>query len=156
MSVVACLSGGEEIRMKTEILFVFHESMDGLSEFFPHPFSIIDMSSIDDAPKNLQHWSSWPFKRRLMIVVSALHGWNMSLQKAIVVVDWHDPKSISECVFSEVKPLLIQLTLVTPGDSVIANSIPELLNIDSWYCRRGGKRSEEVGLLQNVHRNLVD
>ncbi|GJS25505.1 hypothetical protein Tco_0454137 [Tanacetum coccineum] len=27
---------------------------------------------------------------------------------------------------------------------------------DSWYCRRGGKRSEEVGMLQNVHRNLVD
>ncbi|GKA02349.1 hypothetical protein Tco_0675014 [Tanacetum coccineum] len=58
--------------------------------------------------------------------------------------------------FPRVEPLLIQLTLVTPGDSVIANSIPELLNIDSWYCRRGGKRSEEVGLLQNVHRNLVD
>ncbi|GJR23559.1 putative ribonuclease H-like domain-containing protein [Tanacetum coccineum] len=28
--------------------------MDGLSEFFPHPFRIIDMSSIDDAPKNLK------------------------------------------------------------------------------------------------------
>ncbi|GJV31692.1 hypothetical protein Tco_1392092 [Tanacetum coccineum] len=77
-------------------------------------------------------------------------------RKSLVVVDWRDPKSISECVFSEVEPLLIQLILVTPGDSVIANSIPELLNIDNWYCRRGGKRSEEVGLLQNVHRNLVD
>ncbi|GJR65356.1 hypothetical protein Tco_0011421 [Tanacetum coccineum] len=50
----------------------------------------------------------------------------------------------------EVEPLLIQLTLVTPVGSVIANSIPELLNIDSWYCRRGGKRSEEVGMLQNA------
>ncbi|GKE11449.1 hypothetical protein Tco_1415000, partial [Tanacetum coccineum] len=55
-----------------------------------------------------------------------------------------------------VEPLLIQLTLVTPVGSVIANSIPELLNKDSWYYRRGGKRSEEVGMLQNVHRNLVD
>ncbi|GKA00606.1 hypothetical protein Tco_0673156, partial [Tanacetum coccineum] len=77
-------------------------------------------------------------------------------RKSRIVVDWCDPKSISECVFSEVEPLLIQLTLVTPGDSVIANSIPGLLNIDSWYCRRGGKRSKDVGLLQNVHCNLVD
>ncbi|GJR05922.1 hypothetical protein Tco_0528906 [Tanacetum coccineum] len=46
-----------------------------------------------------------------------------------------------------VEPLLIQLTLVTPVGSVIANSILELLNIDSWYCRRGGKHSEEVGML---------
>ncbi|GKC57314.1 hypothetical protein Tco_1084912, partial [Tanacetum coccineum] len=56
----------------------------------------------------------------------------------------------------EVEPLLIQLTLVTTVGSVIANSIPELLNIDSWYCRRGGKCSEEVSMLQNVHHNLVD
>ncbi|GKB79827.1 hypothetical protein Tco_0946722, partial [Tanacetum coccineum] len=54
------------------ILFVFHESMDGLSELFPHPFRIIDMSSIDDAPKNLQHWSSWPFKPRSL----SLSPWN--------------------------------------------------------------------------------
>ncbi|GJU82773.1 hypothetical protein Tco_1285138 [Tanacetum coccineum] len=100
----------------------------------------------------------FPVRHRLMIVVSALHGWNMSLngRKSLVVVDWCDLKSISECVFSEVKPLLIQLTLVTPVGSFIANSIPELLNIDSWYCRRGGKCSEEVGLLQNVHRNLCE
>ncbi|GJW42186.1 hypothetical protein Tco_0070985 [Tanacetum coccineum] len=77
-------------------------------------------------------------------------------RKSLVVVDWCDLKSISECVFSKVEPLLIQLTLVTPVGSVIANSIPELLNIDSWYCRRGGKRSEEVGMLQNVYHNLVD
>ncbi|GJS86943.1 hypothetical protein Tco_0769579 [Tanacetum coccineum] len=37
-----------------QILFVFREGMDGLSKFFPYPFRIIDMSSIDDAPKNLQ------------------------------------------------------------------------------------------------------
>ncbi|GJY52222.1 hypothetical protein Tco_0443069 [Tanacetum coccineum] len=95
------------LSMLCQILFVFRESMDGLSEFFLHPFRIIDMSSIDDASKNL----------------------------------------IYECVFSEVESLLIQLTLVTPVGSVIANSILELLNIDSWYCRRGGKCSEEVGML---------
>ncbi|GJS38501.1 hypothetical protein Tco_0624704 [Tanacetum coccineum] len=43
------------LSMFCQILFVFRESMDRLIEFFPHPFRIIDMSSIDDAPKNLQH-----------------------------------------------------------------------------------------------------
>nr|GEX98877.1 hypothetical protein [Tanacetum cinerariifolium] len=31
--------------------------MDGLGEFFLDPLCITDMGSIDDAPKNLQHWS---------------------------------------------------------------------------------------------------
>ncbi|GJY23974.1 hypothetical protein Tco_0397632 [Tanacetum coccineum] len=31
--------------------FCLREGMDGLSEFFPHPFRIIDMSSIDDAQR---------------------------------------------------------------------------------------------------------
>ncbi|GJZ41944.1 hypothetical protein Tco_0588830, partial [Tanacetum coccineum] len=44
------------------VLFVFGESMDRLGEFFPHPFYIIDMGSIDDAPKDLQHWSSRSLK----------------------------------------------------------------------------------------------
>ncbi|GJQ92887.1 hypothetical protein Tco_0004026 [Tanacetum coccineum] len=74
----------------------------------------------------------------------------MGSKKQLLLLTGMSRRESSECVFSEVKPLLIQLTLVTPGDSVIANSIPELLNIDSWYCRRGGKRSEEVGLLQNI------
>ncbi|GJR43047.1 hypothetical protein Tco_1311150 [Tanacetum coccineum] len=65
-------------------------------------------------------------------------------RKSLIVVDWCDLKSISENVFSKVEPFLIQLTLVNPVGSVIANSIPELLNIDSGYCRRGGKCSEEV------------
>ncbi|GKB33859.1 hypothetical protein Tco_0873260 [Tanacetum coccineum] len=144
-----------------QILFVFREGVDGLSEFFPHPFRIIDMSSIDDAPKNLQHWSSWPFKPRSLSRKAQIDDCRecplrLRGRKSLVVVDWCDLESISECVFSKVEPLLIQLTLVTPVDSVIANSIPELLNIDSWYCRRGGKRSEEVAMFQNVHRNLVD
>ncbi|GJW68027.1 hypothetical protein Tco_0122451 [Tanacetum coccineum] len=101
----------------------------------------------------------FPVRHRLMIVIvdkvdKSILSWKG--RKSLVVVDWRDLKSISECVFSEVEPLLIQLTLVTPVGSVIANSIPELLNIDSLYCRRGGKRSEKVGMLQNVHRNLVD
>ncbi|GJT83265.1 hypothetical protein Tco_1057607 [Tanacetum coccineum] len=47
-----------------------------------------------------------------------------------VVVDWRDLKSVSECVFSEIKPLLVQLTLIAPDFTVKANSIPELLNIN--------------------------
>ncbi|GKE22064.1 hypothetical protein Tco_1433576, partial [Tanacetum coccineum] len=152
------------LSMLCQILYVFRESMDGLSEFFPHPFRIIDTSLINDAPKNLQHWSSCPLKPRSLSRKARINDcrecspWLEHLEgkKKPCCCDWRYPKSISECVFSEVERLLIQLTLVTPDDSVIANSIPELLNIDSWYCQRGGKRSKEVGLLQNVHRNLVD
>ncbi|GKF19173.1 hypothetical protein Tco_0067811 [Tanacetum coccineum] len=43
------------LSMLCQILLVFRESVDGLSEFFPHLFRIIDMSSIDDTSKNLQH-----------------------------------------------------------------------------------------------------
>nr|GEV28463.1 hypothetical protein [Tanacetum cinerariifolium] len=38
--------------------------MDGLDELFLDPLNIIKMRSIDDAPKNLQHWSPWHFKPR--------------------------------------------------------------------------------------------
>ncbi|GJW62913.1 hypothetical protein Tco_0114797 [Tanacetum coccineum] len=48
-------------------------------------------------------------------------------RKCIVVVDWCDLKGVSECVFGEIKPLLIY-----------------------------NESSKEVGVLQNVHRNLVD
>ncbi|GJU13866.1 hypothetical protein Tco_1136262 [Tanacetum coccineum] len=94
------------------------------------------------------------------MVVSALHGWNMSLvvtldkcktsfgypqlidkfnksirswrrRESPVAVDWCDLKSISECVLIEIKPLLVQLTLVAPSFTVKTNGIPELLNIDS-------------------------
>ncbi|GKF91570.1 hypothetical protein Tco_0275271, partial [Tanacetum coccineum] len=46
-------------------------------------------------------------------------------REGLVVVDWRDLKRFSECVFSEIKPLLIQLTLIAPGFTVKANSIPE-------------------------------
>nr|GEY27929.1 reverse transcriptase domain-containing protein [Tanacetum cinerariifolium] len=46
----------------SSILFVFNEGIDGLGEFFPDSLCIIDMGSIDNALKNLQHWSPWPFK----------------------------------------------------------------------------------------------
>nr|GEY06786.1 hypothetical protein [Tanacetum cinerariifolium] len=36
-----------------QIPFVFNECMDGLGEFFLDPFSIINMGSSDNAPKNL-------------------------------------------------------------------------------------------------------
>ncbi|GKE98109.1 hypothetical protein Tco_0021460 [Tanacetum coccineum] len=56
-------------------------SMDGLSEFFPHPFRIIDMSSIDDAQRNcntgalgLSNPEVFLVRHRLMIVMSALYG----------------------------------------------------------------------------------
>nr|GFC00907.1 hypothetical protein [Tanacetum cinerariifolium] len=44
---------------RVELVLTF---MDGLGEFFPDPLCIIDMGSIDDALKNLQHWSPWSFK----------------------------------------------------------------------------------------------
>ncbi|GJU01779.1 hypothetical protein Tco_1112117 [Tanacetum coccineum] len=123
--------------------------------------ALIDMSSSDDAQRiatlellPFQPRKSFPYKGQYDDCREMPPCWRG--RKSLVVVDWCDLKSISECIFSKVEPLLIQLTLVTPIGSVIANSILELLNIDSWYCRRGGKRSEEVGVFQNVHRNLVN
>nr|GEU34965.1 hypothetical protein [Tanacetum cinerariifolium] len=56
-----------QIKIKREAwksLAMPKSSMDGLGEFFLDPLCIIEMGSIDDAPKNLQHWSLWPFKPR--------------------------------------------------------------------------------------------
>ncbi|GKD25664.1 hypothetical protein Tco_1231878, partial [Tanacetum coccineum] len=39
--------------MLCQLPFVFYEGVDGLSEFFPHPFSIVDVSSIDNTSKDL-------------------------------------------------------------------------------------------------------
>ncbi|GKC74946.1 hypothetical protein Tco_1125720 [Tanacetum coccineum] len=39
-----------------------------------------------------------------------------------VVVNWHDLKSVSECVFSKIKPLLVQLTLIAPSPELNCQS----------------------------------
>ncbi|GJT11422.1 hypothetical protein Tco_0858464 [Tanacetum coccineum] len=61
---------GTEFEISHNRFFLSSESMDGLSDSSPILSRIIDMSSIDDAPKNLQHWSSWPFKPRSLSLAS--------------------------------------------------------------------------------------
>ncbi|GJX84934.1 hypothetical protein Tco_0335708 [Tanacetum coccineum] len=120
----------------TMILFVFRLKFDGLSEFFLHSFRIIDMSSIDDAPKNLQHWSSWLFKP-------------ISLSHKAQINDCHECSPWLEHVIKssefegEEKSFVIVMGVIERA--YLSVSLVE-----------GGKRSEEVGMLQNVHRNLVD
>ncbi|GKB60636.1 hypothetical protein Tco_0916822 [Tanacetum coccineum] len=98
-----------------QILFVFREAL-GLSnpEVFP---------TVDKVDKSILSWRG---------------------RKSLVVVDWRDLKSISECVFSKVEPLLIQLTLVTPVGSVIANSSLKLL-IDSCIVEEADSNAFPIG-----------
>nr|GEZ29430.1 hypothetical protein [Tanacetum cinerariifolium] len=75
----------------------------------------------------------FPVRHKLMIVVSSLHGWNMSLvttfDKFLTNLGC-DLKSFPQGVFGENKPLLIQLTPVAPSSLIILYRIPELLDVN--------------------------
>ena len=45
-----------------------------------------------------------------------------------IITDWHDLKCASKSFLGELNPFLIQLTMKSTGNSVIADSVPELLN----------------------------
>nr|GEX50717.1 copia protein [Tanacetum cinerariifolium] len=68
-----------------------------------------------------------------------------------IVVDWCDLKSVSECVFGKIEPLLIWLTDVSCSVSVISNCIPKLLNINRWNCRGSSEGSEEFSAKGTKH-----
>ncbi|GKG56385.1 hypothetical protein Tco_0579709, partial [Tanacetum coccineum] len=50
-----------------------------------------------------------------------------------------------------IEPLFINLTAINPNLLVILHRVPELLNVDGRNTSRGRERSEEVGVMQDVH-----
>nr|GFB97877.1 hypothetical protein [Tanacetum cinerariifolium] len=76
--------------------------------------------------------------------------------KFLIAVDWCNLKSFPQGVFGEDKPLFIQLVPEAPSSLVILYRILECLDIDRWNGGGSCKGSKEVGVLQKIHRDLVD
>ncbi|GJS61769.1 hypothetical protein Tco_0656553 [Tanacetum coccineum] len=73
---------------------------NGLSEFSQIPFDN-RYESIDGRPKNLQHWAlAFQIQKTVDKVDKSILSWRG--RTSLVVVDWCDLKSISECVFSKI------------------------------------------------------
>nr|GEY36725.1 hypothetical protein [Tanacetum cinerariifolium] len=84
-------------KLNCQILFVFNKGMDGLGEFFPHPFCMINMGSTNDALENLHGSDNFRVTQIVNKVNESIRCWWG--REWIVVVDWCDLKSVSECFF---------------------------------------------------------
>ncbi|GKG04021.1 hypothetical protein Tco_0314408, partial [Tanacetum coccineum] len=79
-------------------------------------------------------------RQRLMILVSALHGWYMSF-----VTTPDKVLTTFGSRFSEIEELFIQLTTVS-FVFVKYDGVPELLDVNGWNGGGSGESFEEVGV----------
>ncbi|GJR94941.1 hypothetical protein Tco_0267115 [Tanacetum coccineum] len=104
-----------------QIFFVFREGMDGLSEFFPDPFRIINMSLIDDAPKNLQHWSSWSFKPRSLSRKAQIDDYRECPPRLIELVNI----AVYEASFNDMRNIKMTMPRMQLNSKFVNNMLPE-------------------------------
>ncbi|GJU90564.1 hypothetical protein Tco_1302987 [Tanacetum coccineum] len=133
--------------------------MDGIEVESSTSFCIIDIELDDDAQESANTRALGLSKPKslsvgmIMIVVTCSPWW-----KTYHLLRHLIRASLSVSLV-RLNQCFILLTLVTRRRFVHRNSIPELLNIEEWFCEEASKESkgsEEVGIASNVHRILVD
>ncbi|GJZ05996.1 ribonuclease H-like domain-containing protein [Tanacetum coccineum] len=120
--------------MFCQIPFVFCEGVDGLSKFFLHPFSIVDVSSIDNTPKDLHVYDFLGYPNLMDKVVKSIRSWEEG-RPGYCRLRVAEERSLSVSLVSS-NHCSSRLDTYTSRFTCQAISIPEFVEYDSRRSSR--------------------
>ena len=71
-----------------------------------------------------------------------------------IITSRQDLKCTAKSLFSDVHPVFIKLTFVCVSSPIVANGVPELLDVNGWESCRCSESSEECGVFKYIQSNL--